>query len=82
MSGKGDRDRTADRDAFWANYEKIFGEPPEEKETKFYDTLEIGESPEDRKLKEWGWMYDCLQNIHLYDYPVQEAQELLKRIKV
>ena len=36
----------------------------------------------DRKLKEWGMMYDCLQNIHLYDYPVQEVKELLKQIKI
>ena len=69
-----DRDRTAEKEAFWANYEKVFGNPSE--------ALQIGESPEDRKLKEWGLMYDCLQNMHLYDYPVQEAKEVLKRIKI
>lgn len=36
----------------------------------------------ERKLKEWGMMYDCLQNIHLYEYPVEEARALLKQIKV
>ena len=36
----------------------------------------------DRRLVEWGMMYDCLQNIHLYDYPVQEVKELLKQIKI
>ncbi len=35
----------------------------------------------DRKLKEWGMMYDCLQNISLYEYPVEEARILLKQIK-
>ena len=36
----------------------------------------------ERKLKEWGMMYDYLQNIHLYEYPVEEARALLKQIKV
>jgi len=36
----------------------------------------------DRRLKEWNMMYDCLQNIHLYEYPIEEVKELLKRIKV
>ena len=36
----------------------------------------------ERKLKEWGMMYDCLQNMAIYEYPVEEAKELLKRIKV
>jgi hypothetical protein len=36
----------------------------------------------DRKLKEWGMMYDCLQNISLYEYPVEEAKALLKQIKI
>jgi hypothetical protein len=86
--GKGDKVRPVDQKAFDANWDKIYRDASEILEekitdgTKFYATLEIGESPEDRKLKEWGWMYDCLQNIHLYDYPVQEVKELLKRIKV
>ena len=76
--GKGDRDRTADKEAFWNNYDKIFGKKDEavEKE-KPLTQVQI-----DRKLKEWGMMYDCLQNIHLYDYPVQEAKALLKQIKI
>ena len=35
-----------------------------------------------RKMKEWNMMYDCLQNIHLYEYPIEEVKELLKQIKV
>jgi hypothetical protein len=35
----------------------------------------------DRKLREWGMMYDCLQNMHIYEYPVEEVKELLKQIK-
>ena len=35
-----------------------------------------------RKMREWNMMYDCLQNIHLYKYPIEEVKELLKRIKV
>jgi len=35
-----------------------------------------------RKMREWNMMYDCLQNIHLYEYPIEEVKELLKRIKV
>jgi hypothetical protein len=36
----------------------------------------------DRRLKEWGMMYDCLQNMHLYEYPLEEVKELLKQIKI
>jgi hypothetical protein len=75
--GKGDRDRT-DRVKFENNWDKVFGRKDKavEKE-KPLTQVQI-----DRKLKEWGMMYDCLQNIHLYDYPAQEARELLKQIKI
>tara|TARA_R110000822_G_scaffold273608_2_gene396037 strand:- start:377 stop:706 length:330 start_codon:yes stop_codon:yes gene_type:complete len=36
----------------------------------------------ERKLKEWDMMYECLKSMHLYEYPVEEAKEVLKRIKV
>ena len=74
MSGKGDRNRTADREAFWKNWDNIYSKdtPP----------AKVSEDPVARKLREWNWMYDCLQNIHLYEHPAQEAKELLKRIKV
>ena len=84
--GKGDRDRTADKEKFWDNYDKIFrkGGPNLEEEPA---PVAIVESPLtqvqiDRRLKEWGMMYDCLQNISLYEYPVEEARELLKQIKI
>ena len=35
-----------------------------------------------RKMREWNMMYDCLQNIHLYEYPLEEVKELLKQIKI
>jgi len=75
--GKGDRDRT-DRIKFENNWSTIFGK----KEENTAPPLEIGEDDVQRKLKEWNWMYDCLQNIHLYDYPVQEVKELLKKIRI
>ena len=75
--GKGDRDRT-DRIKFENNWSTIFGK----KEENTAAPLEIGEDDVQRKLKEWNWMYDCLQNIHLYEYPVQEVRELLKKIRI
>jgi len=74
--GKGDRDRT-DRTKFEHNWDKIFGGNNEQAYSDPVEELDI-----DRKLKEWGMMYDCLQNIHLYEYPVEEVKQLLKRIKV
>jgi len=75
--GKGDRSRVADRDAFLSNYDKIFLRKEEMvNEVTPEEPIDI-----DRKLKEWGMMYDCLQNIHLYEYPVEEARQLLKQIK-
>lgn len=76
--GKGDRDRTTDRTTFENNWAAIFGK----REENTVSPLEIAEDDVRRKLKEWNWMYDCLQNIHLYDYPVQEVQELLKKIRI
>ena len=88
--GKGDRDRT-DRSKFENNWDKVFGRK-EEKEDEMLLTIplfddELKDKPLtqvqiDRKLKEWGMMYDCLQNIHLYEYPVEEVKELLKQIKI
>jgi hypothetical protein len=87
--GKGDRDRT-DRSKFENNWDKVFGRK-EEKEDEmlltiplFEDELEEVNTTENfaRKMREWNMMYDCLQNIHLYEYPVEEVKELLKQIKV
>jgi hypothetical protein len=87
--GKGDRDRT-DRSKFENNWDKVFGRK-EEKEDEllltiplFDDELEEIDTTENfaRKMREWNMMYDCLQNIHLYEYPVEEVKELLKQIKV
>lgn len=71
--------------------EALADEVVEEEKAQILDEIGVGPhefSPPltqvqiDRKLKEWGMMYDCLQNIHLYDYPVQEVKELLKQIKI
>ena len=85
--GKGDRDRT-DRSKFENNWDKIFGRKEEDEMLLtiplFDDELEEIDTTENfaRKMREWNMMYDCLQNIHLYDYPVEEVKELLKQIKV
>ena len=74
--GKGDKSRVTDRETFWDNYDKIFRKEDKVEEVTPEEPVDI-----DRKLKEWGMMYDCLQNIHLYEYPVEEARQLLKQIK-
>ena len=88
--GKGDRDRT-DRSKFENNWDKVFGRKEEEEEDEmlltiplFDDELEEIDTTENfaRKMREWNMMYDCLQNIHLYEYPIEEVKELLKQIKV
>ena len=87
--GKGDRDRT-DRSKFENNWDKVFGRKEEEDEMLltiplFDDEVEesiMSAAEIERRLVEWGMMYDCLQNIHLYEYPVEEVKELLKQIKV
>jgi len=76
--GKGDRDRT-DRAKFEHNWDTVFGKKKDEVVEK---ELALTRSEIDRRLVEWGMMYDFLQNVHLYDYPVQEATELLKQIKI
>lgn len=82
--GKGDRNRS-NNTTFRNGWDAIFGlqetildrdyKPVEEE--KPLTQVQI-----DRKLKEWGMMYDCLQNISLYEYPVEEAKALLKQIKI
>tara|TARA_R110001632_G_scaffold228595_2_gene363910 strand:- start:3447 stop:3734 length:288 start_codon:yes stop_codon:yes gene_type:complete len=87
--GKGDRDRT-DRSKFENNWDKVFGRKEEEEDEMlltiplFDDELEEIDTTENfaRKMREWNMMYDCLQNIHLYEYPIEEVKELLKQIKV
>jgi hypothetical protein len=77
--GKGDRARVIeDRVQFDNNWDKIFGS--KKAEEALPDPVET--SDVERKLREWGMMYDCLQNMAIYEYPVEEAKELLKRIKV
>ena len=89
--GKGDRDRT-DRAKYENNWDKVFGRKEkqisEEGAALLADVLKKKEEKAltqvqiDRKLREWNMMYDCLQNMHLYEYPVEEVKELLKQIKV
>lgn len=50
--------------------------------TEYGSPKAVSQEEIDRRLKEWNMMYDCLQNIHLYEYPIEEVKELLKRIKV
>jgi|TARA_R110000744_G_scaffold21718_3_gene56038 hypothetical protein len=86
--GKGDRPRIIeDRVQFDNNWDKIFGSKKAEEALPDPVAREIEEDSVrlddvERKLKEWGMMYDCLQNMAIYEYPVEEAKELLKRIKV
>jgi|TARA_B110000967_G_C18821313_1_gene528857 hypothetical protein len=92
--GKGDRQRVIqDRTTYDSNYDAIFTDTvalnyTEEGASLLADVELLvdkrAREKEDvqRKLREWNMMYDCLQNIHLYDYPVQEVKELLKQIKV
>jgi len=35
-----------------------------------------------RKMREWDIMYQYLIRIEYSDYPVEEAKEILKRIKI
>ena len=72
--GKGDRDRTADKEKFWDNYDRIFRKDGKVVEKK-------AETETDRKLREWELMYTCLKNMYIYEYPVQEAEKVLKLIK-
>jgi hypothetical protein len=77
--GKGDRARVIeDRVQFDNNWDKIFGN----KKAGEVISDPVETSDVERKLREWGMMYDCLQNMAIYEYPVEEAKELLKRIKV
>lgn len=80
--GKGDRDRTSDKKQFWDNYDKVFGKKDKKSEEPAPVETALTQVQIDRKLKEWGMMYDCLQNISLYEYPVEEAKALLKQIKI
>ena len=78
---KGDRPRVIeDRTQYESNWDKIFGN----KEEVSSDPVEPINTTENfaRKMREWNMMYYCLQNIHLYEYPIEEVRELLKRIKV
>ncbi len=76
--GKGDRDRTADKEKFWDNYDKIFGKKDEAVEKE----LTLTRSEIDRRLVEWGMMYDCLRNLQNYEAPLEEVKELLEQIKI
>jgi|TARA_R110000764_G_scaffold99740_1_gene184471 hypothetical protein len=88
--GKGDRDRT-DRSKYENNWDKVFGRKEEqiseEGAALLADVLEKKEEINTtenfaRKMREWNMMYDCLQNMHLYEYPIEEVKQLLKQIKV
>ena len=94
--GKGDRDRT-DRAQYENNWAKVFGRKKdyfhhdyEDTSTprEVLDTVETSiESPLhqyqiDRRLKEWGMMYQFLIRIEYSEYPIEEVKELLKQIKI
>lgn len=60
---KGDRNRTADREQFWKNYDRIFKDKdPVETEPTVMDEI-----------------IDFLKNVDLEEYPVQRAKELYKK---
>jgi len=76
--GKGDRPRIIeDRVQYENNWHRIFGSKKEA--VVSYDP--VASSDVERKLKEWDMMYECLKSMHLYEYPVEEAKEVLKRIE-
>lgn len=81
--GKGDRNRS-NNTTFRNGWDAIFGvtETIADKDYKEVFEAPLTQVQIDRKLKEWGMMYDCLQNISLYEYPVEEAKALLKQIKI
>jgi hypothetical protein len=81
--GKGDRNRS-NNTTFRNGWDAIFGNKDtiSDREYKVMEEEKpLTQVQIDRKLKEWGMMYDCLQNISLYEYPVEEVKELLKQIK-
>jgi hypothetical protein len=78
--GKGDRNRS-NNTTFRNGWDAIFGNKDtiSDREYKVMEEEKpLTQVQIDRKLKEWGMMYDCLQNISLYEYPVEEVKELLK----
>ena len=81
--GKGDRNRS-NNTTFRNGWDAIFGvtETISDRDYKEVFDAPLTQVQIDRKLKEWGMMYDCLQNISLYEYPVEEAKALLKQIKI
>lgn len=81
--GKGDRNRS-NNTTFRNGWDAIFGvtETISDRDYKEVFDEPLTQVQIDRKLKEWGMMYDCLQNISLYEYPVEEAKALLKQIKI
>tara|TARA_A200000159_G_scaffold83088_1_gene76833 strand:- start:273 stop:542 length:270 start_codon:yes stop_codon:yes gene_type:complete len=83
QGGKGDRNRS-NNTTFRNGWDAIFGvrETISDRDYKEVFEAPLTQVQIDRKLKEWGMMYDCLQNISLYEYPVEEAKALLKQIKI
>ena len=81
--GKGDRNRS-NNTTFRNGWDAIFGGTETISDRDYKEVFEapLTQVQIDRKLKEWGMMYDCLQNISLYEYPVEEARALLKQIKI
>ena len=81
--GKGDRNRS-NNTTFRNGWDAIFGGTETISDRDYKEVFEapLTQVQIDRKLKEWGMMYDCLQNISLYEYPVEEAKALLKQIKI
>lgn len=81
--GKGDRNRS-NNTTFRNGWDAIFGVQETISDRDYEEVFEapLTQVQIDRKLKEWGMMYDCLQNISVYEYPVEEAKALLKQIKI
>jgi len=67
--GKGDRNRS-NNTTFRNGWDAIFGNKDtiSDREYKVIEEEKpLTQVQIDRKLKEWGMMYDCLQNISLYE---------------
>jgi hypothetical protein len=79
--GKGDKSRTNDREKFESNFDNIFRKTNENAEaiatmsTNLNDPVGITISEEI-----YAEIVYFLDNVALYDYPAQEAKDLLGRI--
>ncbi len=89
--GKGDKSRTNDREKFESNFDNIFRKTNEEESAmelaqeaveRMSTTLQNLNDPVGITISEeiYAEIVYFLDNVALYDYPAQEAKDLLGRI--